>query len=337
MGSDTTAPSAQTRGRSGGTKTGRAAPASPGLAGRPSGSAKRGKLIAVASGKGGVGKTFFSITLSQALARRKQRTLLFDGDLGLANIDIQLGLMPQYDLGSVIAGKLSLNQAAMSYDTGGFDVIAGRSGSGSLANIPLSRLQIISEDLALLATRYDRVVLDLGAGVEKSVRQLAQAADTVLVVTSDEPTALTDAYAFIKITVLERPRTDIRIVVNASNSTREGERTYQTLHKACNSFLKISPPLAGIIRRDARVRECIRNQMPILTRSPSAEAAMDMDVEAIADACWRRRFSVAMSTVAPLNPALVQLLAQARTRRRCRLFSRRRPSQHSQRAQLSKL
>jgi flagellar biosynthesis protein FlhG len=286
MSSDTTAP---TRGRSAGSagnpKASAATPAQPRsgsrLAGRPADGTKRGKLIAVASGKGGVGKTFLSITLSQALARRKQRTLLFDGDLGLANIDIQLGLMPQYDLGSVIAGKLSLNQAAMAYDACGFDVIAGRSGSGSLASIPLSRLQIMAEDLALLATRYDRVVLDLSAGVEKSVRQLAKAADTLLVVTSDEPTSLTDAYAFIKITALERPHTDIRIVVNASNSTREGERTYQTLHKACNRFLKISPPLAGIIRRDARVRECIRNQMPILNRSPSSEAAMD--VEAIAD------------------------------------------------------
>ncbi len=282
MSSDTTAPPSSIRARAtGSSKAGAATPASPRLAGRPAVGTKRGKLIAVASGKGGVGKTFFSITLSQALAMRNQKTLLFDGDLGLANIDIQLGLMPQYDLGSVITGKLSLNQAAMKYDTGGFDVIAGRSGSGSLANIPLSRLQIMGEDLALLATRYDRVVLDLGAGVEKSVRQLAKAADTILVVTSDEPTSLTDAYAFIKITVLERPNTDIRIVVNASNSTREGERTYQTLHKACNGFLKISPPLAGIIRRDARVRECIRNQMPILTRSPSSEAAMD--VKAIAD------------------------------------------------------
>ncbi len=253
--------------------------ATPRLPTRPAVSAKRGRLIAVASGKGGVGKTFFSITLSQALARRGQRTLLLDGDLGLANIDIQLGLMPQYDLGSVIVGKLSLNQAAMQYEMGGFDVIAGR--SGSLANIPLSRLQILGEDLALLASRYDRVILDLGAGVEKSVRQLARAADTIIVVTSDELTSLTDAYAFIKITIMERPQTDIRVVVNASNSTREGERTYQTLLKACQGLLKISPPLAGIIRRDARVRECIRHQTPILTRSPSSEAAMD--VEAIAD------------------------------------------------------
>lgn len=253
----------------------------PSLAGRPAVSSRRGRVVAVASGKGGVGKTFFSITLSHALARRGNRVLLFDGDLGLANVDIQLGLMPHYDLGSVIAGKLSLNQASMHYEQGGFDVIAGRSGSGSLANIPLSRLQILGEDLSLMAARYDRVILDLGAGVEKSVRQLARTADTVLVVTSDEPTSLTDAYAFIKVTALERPNLDVRVVVNASNSTREGERTYNTLFKACQGFLKISPPLAGIVRRDARVRDSIRNQTPILTRSPGSEAALD--VESIAE------------------------------------------------------
>jgi flagellar biosynthesis protein FlhG len=247
----------------------------PRLAGRPAVSARRGRIIAVASGKGGVGKTFLSVTLSCALAKRGQRTLLFDGDLGLANVDIQLGLMPKYDLGAVIAGKVALNQAAVRYEAGGFDVIAGRSGSGSLANIPLSRLQILGEDLAIMAGRYDRVIIDLGAGVEKSVRQLAKAADTIIIVTSDEPTSLTDAYAFIKLSAMERSAPDIRIVVNAANSTREGERIYQTLFKACNGFLKISPPLAGIVRRDARVRESIRHQTPILVRSPSSEAAVD--------------------------------------------------------------
>jgi len=252
-------------------------PSAPRLAGRPAVSARRGRIIAVASGKGGVGKTFLSVTLSHAFAKRGQRTLLFDGDLGLANVDIQLGLMPKYDLGAVIAGKVALNQAAVRYDAGGFDVIAGRSGSGSLANIPLSRLQILGEDLAIMAGRYDRIIIDLGAGVEKSVRQLAKAADTIIIVTSDEPTSLTDAYAFIKINTMERGASDIRIVVNAANSTREGERIYQTLFKACNGFLKISPPLAGIVRRDARVRESIRNQTPILVRSPSSEAAVDVD------------------------------------------------------------
>ncbi|SDE27309.1 MinD/ParA family protein [Rhodospira trueperi] len=238
-------------------------------------------VLAIASGKGGVGKTWFAITLSHALTRRGRKVLLFDGDLGLANIDIQLGLMPRYDLGSVVSGKMTLNQATFPAESTGFDVIAGRSGSGSLANIPPSRLQLVAEDLVLMGREYDHVLLDLGAGVEKAVRQLARAAGTILVVTSDEPTALTDAYAFIKITAIERPEVDIRVVVNAANSTREGERTYSTLLKACQGFLRIAPPLAGVVRRDTRVRESIRNQTPLLTRYPNSEAAMD--VEALAD------------------------------------------------------
>ena len=240
-----------------------------------------GTMIAIASGKGGVGKTWFAITLSHALSKRGNRVLLFDGDLGLANIDIQLGLMPKHDLGNVVAGRLTLNQAVTPYEPGGFDIIAGRSGSGSLANIPASRLQLVIDDLAVLGRSYDRVLLDLGAGVEKSVRQMARAASTILVVTSDEPTALTDAYAFIKITAIERPEAEIRLVVNAANSTREGDRTYSTLLKACQGFLRISPPLAGVIRRDTRVRESIRNQTPLLTRHPNSEAALD--VEALAE------------------------------------------------------
>lgn len=263
-------------------------PVPPTLAPRPvapAGPARSGpgglpNVLAVASGKGGVGKTWFAITLSHALARLGQRVLLFDGDLGLANVDIQLGLMPRHDLGNVIAGRLTLNQAALRYETGGFDVIAGRSGSGSLANVPPSRLQLLMDDLKTMAAPYDRVLIDLGAGVERPVRLLAAQASTILVVTTDEPTALTDAYAFIKVTAHQRPGVDMRVVINSANSTREGERTYQTLLKACQGFLKISPPLAGIIRRDARVRESIRNQTSILIRSPNAEAAAD--VEAIA-------------------------------------------------------
>ncbi len=252
-------------------------PETPSLAPPPAQRVKSRNLIAVASGKGGVGKTWFAITLTHAIARQGRRALLFDGDLGLANVDIQLGLMPKTDLGSVVAGRVTLNQALVPFPAGGFDIIAGRSGSGTLANIPLSRLQMLGDDLALLAGAYDRVVVDLGAGVEKTVRLLAQNAGVVLVVTTDEPTALTDAYAFIKVTHLERPGTDMRVVVNMANSIREGERVYATLLKACEGFLKISPPLAGVIRRDLKVRDAIRNQTPILTRSPNAEAAADVE------------------------------------------------------------
>jgi flagellar biosynthesis protein FlhG len=254
--------------------------AAPSIAPRPGARAKGRNMLAVASGKGGVGKTWFAITLAHALTRQGQRTLLFDGDLGLANVDIQLGLMPKHDLGGVLAGKMTLNQAAIPFEDGKFDIVSGRSGSGSLADIPASRMQVLGDDLTMLAAAYDRVVIDLGAGVERTVRQFAGAAGTCLVITTDEPTALTDAYAFIKVTHMERPQADIRVVINMCNSRTEGERTYNTLLKACEGFLKISPPLVGIIRRDNKVRETIRAQTSILTRFPNSEAAGD--VEAIA-------------------------------------------------------
>src|SRR3954454_17646688 len=153
-------------------------------------------IVAVASGKGGVGKTFFAITLTHALTMRGRRTLLFDGDLGLANVDVQLGLMPNRDLGGVIAGRVTLGQAKTPFALGGFDIIAGRSGAGSLAALAPSRLAVLGSDLAELAKSYDYVVMDLGAGVDRMVRQLASSAGTRLVVVTAEPTSLTDAYAF---------------------------------------------------------------------------------------------------------------------------------------------
>jgi len=234
-------------------------------------------MFAIASGKGGVGKTWFSITLAHALSKKGKRVLLFDGDLGLANLDIQLGLMPKQDLSNVISGRLTLNQVIVDFPEAGFDIIAGRSGSGGLANIASSRLQMVGDDLALLSANYDTVLMDLGAGIERTVRQLAHNAKTCIVLLTDEPTSLTDAYAFIKIMHADRPEIEIKIVTNVVNSTREGERTYNTLLKACQGFLKISPQLLGVIRRDTRVREAIRSQTPLLTRFPNCEAAHDVE------------------------------------------------------------
>ena len=233
--------------------------------------------LAVASGKGGVGKTWLSLTLAHTLARAGQRVLLFDGDLGLANVDIQLGLAPQRDLGGVLAGDHSLAQAVVPSQADGLDVIAGQSGSGGLAGLPASELYQLCDGLAEVARRYDRVILDLGAGIEGAVMQLARQAPIQLVVATDEPTALTDAYAFIKVALQQDPESDVRIVVNQANNASEGRRTYALLKRACENFLKASPPLAGVIRQDPRVGDAIRHQTPLLVRHPNCDAAADVE------------------------------------------------------------
>ena len=232
-------------------------------------------ILAVASGKGGVGKTWLAITLAQSLAEAGERTLLFDGDLGLANVDIQLGLVPTRDLGHFADG-VTLDKLVTKFPSGGFDVIAGRSGSGALAAMDPPRIGQLVGALAELAADYDRVILDLGAGVEPPVRVLSSLARVGLVVTTDEPTSLTDAYAFIKLSLAAKPARDLRIVVNLAATPRDGERTYGTLSKACREFLKFSPPLAGIVRRDPKVRDTIRAQAPLLTRHPTTDAATDV-------------------------------------------------------------
>ena len=252
------------------------------------GAAARGeKLLAVASGKGGVGKTWFSITLAQALSQRGQRTLLFDADLGLANVDIQLGLMPERDLAGVIAGRLRLAQATVRLQSGPFDVIAGRSGAGNLASLPSHRVQSLGDELVALSDAYDRTIMDMGAGLDRTVRSLASRAPTLFIVTTPEPTALTDAYAFIKVAAQNQPDADIRVVVNQVDSKAEGRRTYETLRKAAESFLKFTPALAGVIRRDRKVVDAIRAQIPLMTRFPSTAAAVD--VQTLVDGLLRSR------------------------------------------------
>lgn len=239
---------------------------------------RRGKnIIAVASGKGGVGKTWFSITLAHALAKSGKKVLLFDGDLGLANVDVQLGLMPKRDLNDVIRGRLGLDKIVQTYTDGGFDIVAGRSGQASLSALPSQRLALLRDQLLETAEKYDAVIIDLGAGVDRTVRMMAASATRTFLITTDEPTSLTDAYAFIKLGNAAGMSKHVSIVVNMTASAMEGEKTYKTLLKACENFLRIAPPLAGMIRLDPRVKSSIRSQTPILTRSPNAEAAEDVE------------------------------------------------------------
>jgi flagellar biosynthesis protein FlhG len=238
------------------------------------------RIIAIASGKGGVGKTWLAISLGQALARRGQRVLLFDGDLGLANVDVQLGLGPGPDLAAVLCGRCTLAEAVRASAPVGFDVLPGRSGCGQLGEVDAALLERLLGDLAALARGYDVTLLDLPAGIDRAVRRLLLMATSRLVVTTDEPTALTDAYALIKVSRRDGAASPLELVVNLAESDAAGRRTHDGLRRVCEHFLELSPPLAGVLRRDPRVVDAIRHQAPLLLRHPNSPAACD--VEALA-------------------------------------------------------
>lgn len=234
-------------------------------------------LITIASGKGGVGKTILATTLAHAMANEGKNVLLFDGDVGLANVDIQLGIMPEYDLGTVISGERKLKDVAFHYEAGGYKIIAGRSGSGSLGTLDSGHLKAVHEELIELGRDYDYIILDLGAGIDHAVRTLASAKGPKLVVTNGEPTSLTDAYAFIKVINQAQENADTRILVNMVKSRNDGQKVYDKLLAACRNFLKLEPPLAGIIPQDDKVTNAIRSQAALLSRYPTSEAASEIE------------------------------------------------------------
>ncbi len=240
------------------------------------------RVIAIASGKGGVGKTWLAITLAQALARSGRRVLLFDADLGLANVDVQLGLMPEADLGQVISGRMGIGQAITRHELSGLNILAGRSGSATLSSLPVATLDLLLMRLRRETAGYDVILADLGAGIDRAVRRIAAWSDLLLVVATDEPTSLTDAYAVLKLHASDRSDGDARIVINQAQTMAAGQRTYAALSRACSTFLRRDLKLAGIIRHDLKVRDAIRHQMPLLSRHPNAVAAGDVGALAAA-------------------------------------------------------
>jgi flagellar biosynthesis protein FlhG len=245
--------------------------------------APKPRLVAVASGKGGVGRTWFSLTLAQALGQRRARVLVLDADLGLANADIQLGHLPEHDLANVLGGETTFAKAITPIPDGGFDLLAGRSGSGALAGADHPTVDAILAEINA-ATGYDVIILDLSAGLDDTVRRMAALADTVLLIITEDPASLTDAYAVLKLLKADRSepgaKIDARIIVNQASGAESGKRAYSALSRAARRFLRLDPPLIGVIGRDERVPDAIRQQKLLLTHFPQAKAGLE--VQAVA-------------------------------------------------------
>lgn len=232
-------------------------------------------IIAIASGKGGVGKTWFSISLAHYLCSLGRRILLIDGDLGLANIDIQLGISPDKDLGDFLDGHATLAQIR-SHHPEGFDMIVGCSGVQSLADFSTEQTQRLIQDIYSISKSYDYIMIDLGAGIQKSILQLVLSSTQCLVVVSPEPTSITDAYALMKLVWQSQPDYPFEVVVNKVNSKDDGEKTYSTLENVCKNFLSRNPKCMGFIRRDPRVADAIRQQTLYLSKYPTSDVAKDI-------------------------------------------------------------
>jgi len=236
----------------------------------------RPHLIAVGSGKGGTGKTFASLSLAQALSGLGERVLLCDADMGLANTTVQLGLDDGGDFAGVLAsGHLRQECVRMVHggarEPGGFDLLAAPAGSGAYADLASDSAERLIGALRG-ARAYDRVVLDLAAGVDCATVTFAAAAEECLLIMTPDPSSLADAYAFYKLVVRRGGRGPCSLV-NMAAGESEARRVADSLARTARAFLKQAPRFLGAIPRDTRVLEAIRFQRQVLTSFPEAPAS----------------------------------------------------------------
>ena len=240
--------------------------------------ARRSRIMAVTSGKGGVGKTFVAANLAAALARQGEKVLVLDADLGLANLDVVLNLFPKITLHDVFTGKCTLDEAILPAP-GGFSVLLAGSGMGEYSLMtPEVRAQL-QQVIAEVAPRFDRVLLDTGAGISDVVLYAVSLADDVLVVATPEPTSLTDAYATIKVLATTQGRREIQLLVNQARRPGEGRSVRQQLQQVLDRYVSAdldSPvrlELVGEVPADPAVREAVQRRHLLLEALPGTPAA----------------------------------------------------------------
>ena len=229
------------------------------------------RVVAIASGKGGVGKTTLTVSLAAELVRRGRRVLVLDADFGTANADVACGLHPEATLADVIRGTHRLGEIQL-LAPGGFHLLPGASGLVGTGDLPPDRLAGLLRGMDALESANDVILLDVGAGVGPVVRGFCAAAGRLLVVTTPDPTAVTDAYALLKTLAAAGAAGHASVVVNLARDAAEGREVHGRLDAACRHFLGVSPPLAGVVPADPAAAASVRERVPLLARPASTPA-----------------------------------------------------------------
>jgi len=234
------------------------------------------QAIAITSGKGGVGKTNLAVNLAVCLARLGRRTCLLDADLGLANADILCNLSPRLTLEHVISGRCRLAEA-MLLAPGGFRLIPGACGVAKLADLDATDRAALIGQLAALDHVADDLIIDTGAGLAATVLAFVTAASRVLVVTTPEPTAMTDAYGMIKALTARAPDLAVSLVVNMVSDDQEGRAVFDRIDRVSRTFLGRALDYRGAIPNDEAVVEAIRHRVPFTLYAPNGPATLAVD------------------------------------------------------------
>lgn len=243
------------------------------------------QVIAVTGGKGGVGKSTVSVNLAAAFAQLGRRTLLLDGDLGLANADVLLGLTPRYTLAHVIRGERSLQEILVEAPQG-FRVVPAASGIAQMAALGAAEHLGLVRELTSVCADLETLVVDTPAGIAPGVLQLAQAAQHVLVVVCDEPTSITDAYALIKVLRRDHAVGRFRVLANMVRDRGQGRRLFETLSRVTERFLDVTLEYAGEVPEDPWLRRSIRDQRPVVDAYPSSLSARALKTLAESADVW---------------------------------------------------
>jgi flagellar biosynthesis protein FlhG len=240
-------------------------------------SAGKSRIIAISSGKGGVGKTNLAINLAIAYSRLGKKVVVMDADLGLANVNVVLGVIPRYNLYHLIRQQKKMKDILLNTNYG-IQIVAGASGFSKIANLSDEERQGVIEELSELSSA-DIIIIDTSAGVSSNVLSFVAAADDVIIVTTPEPTAITDAYGIVKIiaTEIDNLELGLKLVVNRVKSVTEGRRVAERVINIAGQFLNIKLDYLGFIYDDIQVHNAVVKQRPFIALDAKGKAAICVD------------------------------------------------------------